>query len=86
MNWPETIAALRDFALTLKAGVLYVAPSERLTPELTAAVREHRAALVELIETEQRGLAAIASGWNPFPIAAPSRLWRFHKVYKEGEE
>jgi hypothetical protein len=74
MTWTDLILALRDFTLRMNNGVLYVAPSERLTPELTAAIKEHRAGLVELIETEASGEVAIASGWNPFPLTEPPRL------------
>ena len=52
------------FALTVRAGKLIVAPASKLTPELTDAIREHKAGLLTLL-TELSPLEKFVAGHTP---------------------
>lgn len=41
------------FTLTVRAGKLIVAPASLLTPELTEAIRQHKAGLLALLATDR---------------------------------
>ena len=68
------------FALTAEASRLRVAPADRLTDELRAGIREHRAELIALLAAESA--PAVRSGTDTTPAAsvrperdmAPSRV------------
>jgi len=76
---------MKPFTIRYATGKLLITPASGMTPLLIASLKHNRAALVELIETEARGEAAITSGWNPFPLAEPSLSWRFQKDDEGGE-
>lgn len=79
MTPPALLAALRSRGVILRAdaGKLYASPPNLLTPADAALVRQHKPALLQLLDAEARA-AALAARWeaeDPFAGAGgPCRL------------
>ena len=75
MSVGDTLYAISEAGLTLKASklgdTLKVHPAERLTPELAAAIREHKADIIRILreDEEMRRTGIIQSERQVFKIA-----------------
>ena len=78
MSVGDTLKAISEAALTLKAGktgdTLKVYPPENITPELAAAIREHKAHIIRLLreDEEMRRTGIIQSERQVFELARES--------------
>ncbi len=75
MNVGDTLYAISEAGLTLRASktqdTLKVYPAERLTPDLAAAIKEHKADLIRIMreDEEMRRTGIIQSERQVFEIA-----------------
>lgn len=57
MNVGDTLFAISEAGLTLKASMtqdtLKVYPAENLTPELAAAIKEHKAEIIKIVREDE---------------------------------
>jgi hypothetical protein len=57
MRAGDVLFAIAEAGLTLKAGqgedILKVYPAEKLTPELVAAIREHKAEIIKIMREDE---------------------------------
>jgi hypothetical protein len=71
----DTLYAISEAGLTLKASklgdTLKVHPAERLTPELAAAIREHKADIIRILreDEEMRRTGIVQSERQVFELA-----------------
>jgi hypothetical protein len=75
LNVGDTLYAISEAGLSLKANktedVLKAYPAERLTPQLVAAIREHKADIIKIIreDEEMRRTGVIQSERQVFELA-----------------
>ena len=75
MSVGDTLYAISEAGLSLKANktedVLKAYPAERLTPQLVAAIREHKADIIKIIreDEEMRRTGVIQSERQVFELA-----------------
>ena len=75
MNVADTLYAISEAGLTLKASrtedTLKVYPVENLTPELAAAIKEHKTEIIKIMreDEEMRRTGIIQYEWQVFRLA-----------------
>jgi hypothetical protein len=75
LNVGDTLYAISEAGLSLKANktedVLKAYPAERLTPQLVAAIREHKADIIKIIreDEEMRRTGVIQAERQVFELA-----------------
>jgi hypothetical protein len=71
----DVLSAISNAGLTLKASMtednLKVFPAENLTPELVAAIKEHKAEIIEIMRQDEeiRRTGKIRFEWQVFELA-----------------
>ncbi len=73
MTLSELRCELDRAGITVKVeeGRLMAAPSERLTPELKAAIKAHKPALVSLLEPSRSSDEGCPEHWRHIPVLSP---------------
>jgi hypothetical protein len=75
LNVGDLLFAISEAGLTLKASMtedtLKVFPAENLTPELVAAIKEHKAEIIEIMRQDEeiRRTGKIRFEWQVFELA-----------------
>ena len=75
MNVGDTLYAIANAGLTLAAGktedTLKVYPAEKITPELAAAIKEHKSAIIRIVreDEEMRRTGIIQAERQVFELA-----------------
>ncbi len=75
MNVGDTLYAISEAGLTLKASkskdTLKVYPAEKITPELAAAIKKHKAAIIRIMreDEEMRRTGVIQSQRQVYELA-----------------
>ena len=75
MNVGDTLYAISEAGLTLKASMttdsLKVFPAENLTPELVAAIKEHKTEIIKIMREDEeiRRTGKIRFEWQVFELA-----------------